>query len=1075
MNTVVVVQKILLQIDEYVNKRRARIIDLFRAVDSGGDGTVTPEELREGLEKIGITASDDEFLALTHAFDPDGSGEIEFSEFVQAVKTARNQTEVIGSKEEGPNIVEPILGLEDYGVADVFELLQRVQKQSLFFRGFTDSDLQAMAKSSVGVVEFSEGQVLVPGGKRAEWFGVLVSGCLSMQTPFEGALDDQGKRSAVFGPGDWVNETDFIGLLSVDGFCKEFVASDPLAGEASKSAARMWNRGRQAADQIQQPAYRNLALMGDFDDVLQVRNGAVICWNKETIDNLATVRTPLCLKLLRSLIASSRGVRPVGSGPLLCNNKESQEELGLLATPEPSVTPERSKSRSGRTNPTRPHTEVIRKLKTALEQEKDKWKRKFEVLKGVLEDQHKERLNLIVKKHKADFHQQLQETHAAHKEEIMTHKGAVSDMGKKDDRERLALRAKVARLTKELKELRHQQEEKEKEIVLNAKSTVAKTHWGSLRSDMKKSAQVRDRFAELMRQGTLKALRNVREEAVKALEDTREKLTKTAAEAQTTEEALANAEALKTQMSVQIETLQDLVARTEKEKSKLDDKANDMTRSNIRRRFAAAKAQAGKRRAAEALQSARDEARKLSAELQLVTEDLAIKQSESAALHQDAETLRTKVEQLRAQGAKQRGWTMVHAVCSHLLISVLRIELKRTKSRAERQEGNLAEMERTIGNLRQEHGDLQERHEGHVSVHENVKEELGAIKDSALQLRAQKESAQKLMASLSSHVNTLQKSLTTVKKGEEAERAPRTNRFRRRRPSPAPAKNKNKTNRKHSLDRSLPISAFTGHLHERWDMNISMSAGASHGGTKSPRPRWLRKTGLLFINIDPFKSANLTGWALSNKYTVLTPRGRLVVEDKKDAIPLPSDLFGPGGAGSVSTLPDDILEGLRAIIWRPPRFKRGSEVVKDGHYDEMKALGECLHSQRDLALHATALEAEYEGLRSAQLQRALGIFGYSDERAEDHSLRMSPRPLVVVVHDPDDLLWGRSGVARKGVVILPDPLTAAVLSSALSVSPSAVGESSEALFSPQRPVGDSQRKETRVSSKKKMGARFFNV
>ena len=100
MNTVLVVNKILLEIDSYVKKRRARIIDLFRAVDSGGDGTVTPAELREGLEKIGITASDVEFLALIQAFDPDGSGEIEFSEFVQAVKTAKNNSGAEDVKEE---------------------------------------------------------------------------------------------------------------------------------------------------------------------------------------------------------------------------------------------------------------------------------------------------------------------------------------------------------------------------------------------------------------------------------------------------------------------------------------------------------------------------------------------------------------------------------------------------------------------------------------------------------------------------------------------------------------------------------------------------------------------------------------------------------------------------------------------------------------------------------------------------------------------------------------------------------------------------------------------------------------
>ena len=121
-----------------------------------------------------------------------------------------------------------------------------------------------MAKASIGVVEFSEGQVLVPNGKKSTWFGVLVSGCLSLQTPFEGNLDDQGKRHAIFGPGDWVNEADFIDLLSIRGFCQDFLGSNTPSGASSKFAARMWNRGKQVTDQMQRPAYQSFALMGDF-------------------------------------------------------------------------------------------------------------------------------------------------------------------------------------------------------------------------------------------------------------------------------------------------------------------------------------------------------------------------------------------------------------------------------------------------------------------------------------------------------------------------------------------------------------------------------------------------------------------------------------------------------------------------------------------------------------------------------------------------------------------------------------------------------------------------------------------
>ena len=80
------VAKIFADIDAYVKKRSCSLSDLFSAVDQGGDGTCDLTELRLGLDRIGIRVSNADFSTLSTMFDPDGSGEIDFSEFVDAIK-----------------------------------------------------------------------------------------------------------------------------------------------------------------------------------------------------------------------------------------------------------------------------------------------------------------------------------------------------------------------------------------------------------------------------------------------------------------------------------------------------------------------------------------------------------------------------------------------------------------------------------------------------------------------------------------------------------------------------------------------------------------------------------------------------------------------------------------------------------------------------------------------------------------------------------------------------------------------------------------------------------------------------
>ena len=95
-----IVKQILLTIEAYVAKRRCTFADLFRAVDKGGDGDIDLEELRTGLDRIGIRVNNANFALLSETFDPDGSGEIDFEEFEDALKMVTAQDNNTNSEEE---------------------------------------------------------------------------------------------------------------------------------------------------------------------------------------------------------------------------------------------------------------------------------------------------------------------------------------------------------------------------------------------------------------------------------------------------------------------------------------------------------------------------------------------------------------------------------------------------------------------------------------------------------------------------------------------------------------------------------------------------------------------------------------------------------------------------------------------------------------------------------------------------------------------------------------------------------------------------------------------------------------
>ena len=81
-------EELMKSVSELLKRKRLRASDLFKKIDSSGDGTVTGEELRMGLNDLGFKLSANDLASIMAVMDKDGGGEVSVKEFDRAMRAA---------------------------------------------------------------------------------------------------------------------------------------------------------------------------------------------------------------------------------------------------------------------------------------------------------------------------------------------------------------------------------------------------------------------------------------------------------------------------------------------------------------------------------------------------------------------------------------------------------------------------------------------------------------------------------------------------------------------------------------------------------------------------------------------------------------------------------------------------------------------------------------------------------------------------------------------------------------------------------------------------------------------------
>eukprot|EP00913_Durusdinium_trenchii_P020996 g19729.t1 len=80
-----------------LNRRKIRSVEIFRFLDTNGNGGVSPEELARGLHRLGVhKLRDSELEEVVASLDTDRSGDISLTEFDKALRLAEKKARAEG-------------------------------------------------------------------------------------------------------------------------------------------------------------------------------------------------------------------------------------------------------------------------------------------------------------------------------------------------------------------------------------------------------------------------------------------------------------------------------------------------------------------------------------------------------------------------------------------------------------------------------------------------------------------------------------------------------------------------------------------------------------------------------------------------------------------------------------------------------------------------------------------------------------------------------------------------------------------------------------------------------------------
>ncbi|CAI5468453.1 unnamed protein product [Closterium sp. Yama58-4] len=125
--------------------------EMFKSIDEDGSGSITFEELKEGLKKMGSNMPEDQVRQLMEAADVDNSGTIDYQEFITAT-IHMNKVE----KEENLFQAFQHFDADGSGYITVEELREALSKEEALLPGEIDAILQEVDSDNDGRIDYNE-------------------------------------------------------------------------------------------------------------------------------------------------------------------------------------------------------------------------------------------------------------------------------------------------------------------------------------------------------------------------------------------------------------------------------------------------------------------------------------------------------------------------------------------------------------------------------------------------------------------------------------------------------------------------------------------------------------------------------------------------------------------------------------------------------------------------------------------------------------------------------------------------------------------------------------------------------